>query len=1816
MGGKVKQAHRTKNNARPSSSGRSAELLSSSVKDPAFFGLGTGKPLPPLFPTLAASNLEQGLNTEYALCFKKFNKKDPITRTKALQELLELIKNGNTDDVVAALPSWAHFYQIFTVDTDHKVRESAQACHASLVRVAGRRAAPQLRRLLPAWLLAQRDAHAPARYLAHASLTSTFPDGKLGEAFLFCKVEIISLLLENLMGNAEAMLSKKIENKEERDIQVSQIIASSLGALELFVVHLPPSHDDWLWDVLTPLLRAGSFWKMVQSTNEQHHIRAAWYGAVGRIMERFKDRFGAEYRAKAARALLGVGGGGGAGGGHGATQRWAALLLLVRRVPDWHTWFDKKDLLIKRILDVLENGGWGDARLLSDLLLPLLAHLPQEVLTKDFYTAFFNAMFLGLEKKNVSSSKSERQAWITNLADCVRYLSTQQYDFVLETITCVHRTWLEKVLSTQESQARNNLIKHSATNMTSLFKFWLKRSQEENSEKYDQLLRNCWQNIGSTISTQIDKLSSNDDEINRVMDSHILLLQNLKTAFAQESKKQHSIKFEGDADIKPEIIAVAKVDCDGPTTERYKHNLNEIVENTCAHYFEFAHKNKVCNTVLTSILTLLIEFDSKNLYLALARHFDADSIYVFYDGTLRMWLLDDTMRCKSLVDVVFLLVKYLNEEEQDCVFNSFEQLCEEAAEWCLALSVSHPHCGAGGVGGAGGGAARWACGAAAQRVLLRVCARALRSGDAHAHSLLLQCLAHPQRSESVISEDTVEKIVEQLCEAISDTSDSELERRARTAAQAAGAVVARRRTCLPLARALFALQLALPRGDERLSLDTWLEVRSSWQDAIFSLPDDAKQSLISDIISLVHQHLFNDMDKLDITKIENIVALLPYVITPSDYAEAPSDCSEIVSFTKQMFTFHNTDTSPSVEMYALKCDCIMGNLNCPFDDDNEIIKKIVEESSNKDVSELEKENLMYYTYKCLFKAFYLRTILLRKTTEDEEEECTQVAWCNTILRDVYFLEEFGKLLYHYMVLNTLNDRYGFWPNYEVIQHTKQRLDEIIKEIINETSNELRQKLRGFLSEKAAAIGYYWSYAGRFYEVKIDKNNKTEEETIDKSKTEDSLNASSVDETDEAEDNKSAEIPSVFDSEDQTPNTESQEESKETTLPVNETAEVENIEMEFDAEKLDEIVTGNGIFHSMQVNLKRSSSAEARQQCAYLVALRSWLAAHGVLDEEFLREAALCQRARNPDVFLNAYYRHKHTMLYERDITTAPWAQVVSNAAVLDFLTEIVADRGWDLPSHHWDFITITLCSLVNSLDCSVYNWGCTKMAMLCRSTLALLTRVQSFAVNVRRECERREPSDHVLALAGEWDEIFAPDINGNLFNIIITIMESNEKSLSSGHVAVLGALVSSIPHLQREQIPAIIRDEKFSLARISRAAADALQNSRHAPLKLLAFRVLRLLAEPLVLADAEMLAQWSAREVESARPELSLAYWDAALTHLQELVDAALSHLTVCEEVCELVAFSDSHSVALSYLLLSVAAYEHCQLARGDLVHHYIEHYRERKYGEYLVCGALRLLPGEVGAFARDDTAATPLPPRCLDHFVTTPHFTVEEVCSTRCVGVLACRALLGALGGTGVVAARGWYGAAPPRAARALRRLVAAAVAPRVYTRTHSAVSWPPPGVPPLVRANLTLLRKHAHRLPHAHVSIQWSSGEARCSLDVEERRVELSVHFSRAHPLEPPRLASSANSPAPDTQWLTVYLAYQNGTLLNAFKMWIRAVTARIQSAPQCYICYCRLHPADGRLPSVPCRQCRNKFHAPCLRKWFTTSNKSNCPLCRSSF
>jgi hypothetical protein len=243
---------------------------------------------------------------------------------------------------------------------------------------------------------------------------------------------------------------------------------------------------------------------------------------------------------------------------------------------------------------------------------------------------------------------------------------------VVEVTTSVHRTWLRTALFAEYNQTRIHLIKHSATSMASLVKFWLKQSKESNGEKYDQLIRNFWQNTCSLVLMQIEKPSIED--IGHIIEGHILLLQTLKTSFLSEAKKVQSIKFNDEApnNEEPEIAKPQEVDT--ASIERFKHNLNEVVEKVCCAYFEFADKNDVSETILMPLITILNEFDSKSLYVALSRHFGASGVYEFYDKVLMKWLMTDTMKCKTVVDVIYGMLHHLSEEEQDAVMESFNKV--------------------------------------------------------------------------------------------------------------------------------------------------------------------------------------------------------------------------------------------------------------------------------------------------------------------------------------------------------------------------------------------------------------------------------------------------------------------------------------------------------------------------------------------------------------------------------------------------------------------------------------------------------------------------------------------------------------------------------------------------------------------------------------------------------------------------------------------------------------------------------------------------------------------------------------------------------------------------------------------------------------------------------------------------------------------------------------------------------------------------------------------------------------------------------------
>ncbi|CEF66884.1 E3 ubiquitin-protein ligase listerin [Strongyloides ratti] len=90
-------------------------------------------------------------------------------------------------------------------------------------------------------------------------------------------------------------------------------------------------------------------------------------------------------------------------------------------------------------------------------------------------------------------------------------------------------------------------------------------------------------------------------------------------------------------------------------------------------------------------------------------------------------------------------------------------------------------------------------------------------------------------------------------------------------------------------------------------------------------------------------------------------------------------------------------------------------------------------------------------------------------------------------------------------------------------------------------------------------------------------------------------------------------------------------------------------------------------------------------------------------------------------------------------------------------------------------------------------------------------------------------------------------------------------------------------------------------------------------------------------------------------------------------------------------------------------------------------------------------------------------------------------------------------------------------------------------------------------------------------------------------------------------------------NNKWLmqvSTYISHQNGLIISGLQQWKRNFDKHLEGIENCSICIMIVNSVNNQLPRVKCKQCKHKFHAQCLYKWFDTSNNSSCPLCRTEF
>eukprot|EP01121_Diplochlamys_sp_Union-15-3_P007102 TRINITY_DN1776_c0_g1_i1.p1 TRINITY_DN1776_c0_g1~~TRINITY_DN1776_c0_g1_i1.p1 ORF type:complete len:116 (-),score=4.08 TRINITY_DN1776_c0_g1_i1:42-389(-) len=111
-------------------------------------------------------------------------------------------------------------------------------------------------------------------------------------------------------------------------------------------------------------------------------------------------------------------------------------------------------------------------------------------------------------------------------------------------------------------------------------------------------------------------------------------------------------------------------------------------------------------------------------------------------------------------------------------------------------------------------------------------------------------------------------------------------------------------------------------------------------------------------------------------------------------------------------------------------------------------------------------------------------------------------------------------------------------------------------------------------------------------------------------------------------------------------------------------------------------------------------------------------------------------------------------------------------------------------------------------------------------------------------------------------------------------------------------------------------------------------------------------------------------------------------------------------------------------------------------------------------------------------------------------------------------------------------------------------------------------------------------------------------------------------SYPLKSVNFVSSHYMGVTEQTWrkwvlsMTTLLLTQDGTILDAVLLWKHNLDRHFEGVDVCPICYSIIHASNYSIPNLACKTCKNKYHSACLYKWFLTSKKNLCPLCKTPF
>uniref|UniRef100_A0A8C0HMZ5 E3 ubiquitin-protein ligase listerin n=1 Tax=Buteo japonicus TaxID=224669 RepID=A0A8C0HMZ5_9AVES len=545
-----------------------------------------------------------------------------------------------------------------------------------------------------------------------------------------------------------------------------------------------------------------------------------------------------------------------------------------------------------------------------------------------------------------------------------------------------------------------------------------------------------------------------------------------------------------------------------------------------------------------------------------------------------------------------------------------------------------------------------------------------------------------------------------------------------------------------------------------------------------------------------------------------------------------------------------------------------------------------------------------------------------------------------------------------------------------------------------------------------------------------------------------------------------------------------------------------------------------------------------------------------------------------------------------------------NIEMIRYLPLLLKYSTAPLADNEWDFI---MCSMLawletTSENCSLYHVPLVQIFACVSCDLAS-------ALSAYFEAAAPETTENLpVNLISEWKEFFSEGIHNLLLPLLVKVTgETKNASEGPFQNSVLTSLGEALTYISKDQLlnhklPAkFVAGQKTNLPDKLQTLLNTLSPLllfRSRPIQISVYHMLYKLMPELPKFDDEDLKSYGDEEEESALSP------PAALMSVLATQELLLENILECIPVGEFAVIqplSDEFCLVLGYLLTWKLTLAFFKAASSQLRVLYSQYLRRTKSLNKLLYHLFRLMP---------ENPVSSGPTSEVPYIDTKTFFTEELHLDVKGTGVLssqiphlACSVYHITLKDLPAMV-RLWWNSCEKRVFN---------VVDKFTSKYVSSV---------LSSQEITSVQNSTQLLSGMMVKARSAAREVIATYSVEDIFIELIIQLPSNYPLGSITVESGKRVGVAVQQWrnwmlqLSTYLTHQNGSIMDGLSLWKNNVDKRFEGIEDCMICFSVIHGSNYSLPKKACRTCKKKFHSACLYKWFTSSNKSTCPLCRETF